>query len=36
MGRYFHDDIVTNESEFYEFLREKRNVTQILLINTEE
>ena len=30
MGRYFHDDIVTNESEFYEFLRKKRDVKRII------
>ena len=30
MGRYYYDDILTNESEFYQFLRKKRNVNKIV------
>ena len=30
MGRYYHDDILANESEFYEFLRKKRGVKRIV------
>ena len=30
MGRYYYDDILINESEFYQFLRKKRNVNRIV------